>query len=385
MGVDLHNQPAIYGFPIHGVSKMVMEGYRTRDGHLIEWLGRLCEDVGPLSVVSRPEPLVKSLLGRLRPGYRSSLARNTTYQSKLTLQLPDFSDRYRWWLDSARLYPQLQHLSVVPSVVWNPFIGMSRYWAEMKTSSAPVLFDLLDDWTVHYSFGGIRREIDLTYRKMFDVAAVVTANSEATAELARRFGRDDVVSLFNGCDPDRFTTRHNGSGQITVGYVGKIGERVDVDLVVHMATVHPAVRFVFAGPILDGDFRERVASLGNVVMLGDVHYDRVPDLLSTFDLGWVPHKTGVGEVGGDVLKTYEYRASGLPVLTTPILGVGDRGLGAVHIVPAMQQPEWLVEFIGGSSRISRSISVLPESVTWEHKARTMYRLLGLSSANESLG
>ena len=109
----------------------------------------------------------------------------------------------------------------------------------------------------------------------------------------------------------------------------------------------------------------------NIQLLGDVHYEKVPELLTTFDLGWVPHHVGEGEVGGDVIKTYEYRAAHLPVLSTPVEGAQKRGLTSVTVLDAGSHESWIKERTSGVSRVPREPGRLPESSLWSSKAVTI--------------
>jgi glycosyltransferase involved in cell wall biosynthesis len=373
------NDISLLAYPMHGHAKMLSEGYRTRDGHLIEWLGRRAPAGTPVRVVSRPEPLAKRVLDRVRSPARSENAPNTTYADKTLLRLPNLTNRYRWWPDSAMHYPSISDdLAEVAAIVWNPFIGSANIRRDLFNTRRTVVADLLDDWTIHYSFQGIKSQVDEAYRGLFAGASFVTANSEGTLDLARRYGRSDAVLVANGCDPERFSTKSRASGPITVGYVGKLGKRINDALIVSACAALPDVNFVIAGPVLDGDLDKQLAGFPNCTLLGDVHYDKVPALLETFDIGWVPHNTGAGEVGGDVIKTYEYRAAGLPVLTTPIAGVTARGLAEVHVVEADEQVEWMKRFFGNLSRIERVVSGIPEDATWEFKSNQVKELLGVN-------
>jgi glycosyltransferase involved in cell wall biosynthesis len=358
---------------------MLSEGYRTRDGHLIEWLARRAPSDSPVHVVSRPEPLAKHVLDRVRAPAASKDAPNTTYDDRVLMRLPNLKNRYQWWPDSAKHYPSISRdLANVPAVVWNPFVGLANIRGELFNDQRIVVADLLDDWTIHYSFQGIKAEVDSAYRQLFEGASHVTANSEGTLDLAHRYGRSDAMLIANGCDPDRFSTKSRASGPITVGYVGKLGKRINDALIVSACASLPNVNFVIAGPVLDGDLDKQLAGFANCTLLGDVHYDSVPALLETFDLGWVPHNTGAGEVGGDVIKTYEYRAAGLPVLTTPIAGVTARGLAEVHVVEAQKQVEWMKETFGDLRRVERVIDGIPADATWEFKSNQVKELLGVS-------
>lgn len=353
-------------FPMHGQMKLLTEGYRTRDGHLIEWFGRLTDTQGPVSVLSRPEPqALRPLTRQIR---KKTGAHNTTPVHSYSWRVPDILKRQRWWIQSRSSYKAPESLVGVPAVVWNPIMGISNIWDDLSGSRASIAVDLLDDWTLHYAFQPIRSELEIAYKRIFQRADLVTANAEGTLALAHRFGRDDAILLPNGCDPERFVTDSEATGPISVGYVGKIGKRVDLSLVRATAASLPHVNFVFAGPILDSDYGPALAKIPNVKLLGDVKYADVPKLLQSFDIGWVPHSVGAFEVGGDAIKTYEYRAAHLPVLSTPIAGAGTRDLSSVYVYPAHEHVSWLRETIGSKKRIPREPGVIPVHHTWKNKA-----------------
>lgn len=242
----------------------------------------------------------------------------------------------------------------------------------------PIHLDLLDDWTVHRGFQCIWSEAEEAYERLFSVAHSVSANSEGTLALAERFGRGDALLLPNGVDPERFSSVPLAQGPITVGYVGKIGRRLDSNLIATTIKAFPSVKFVFAGPVLERGYVDEVAKLPNVHMLGDVHYSSVPDLLSTFDIGWVPHDVENGQVGGDAIKIYEYRASGLPVVTTPIIGTRERPIDGVRVVNAIEQLDCLKELVSGVERVPREPMTIPPSMTWENKAQRILNSLMLN-------
>ena len=358
-------------FPMHGQRKLLEEGYRTRDGHMIEWFGRHLDGESTVQVVSRPEPLLlpaKPLSG--------TPARNTVSIESRTLRVPKFTDKRHWWVRSAGAYPALDSVAAgAPAVVWNPFVALAPRASNPFSSESKVVLDLLDDWTVHYAFSTIKSQVEEAYAAAFDAADHVTANAEGTAALARRFGRDDVHLVPNGVDPERFITTSAASGPMTVGYVGKIGRRLDLDGIVDTIKDLPGVSFVFAGPILDDEYRNPLSELPNVTLLGDVHYDEVPSLLTSFDVGWVPHRVGDGEVGGDVIKTYEYRAAGLPVLTTPVVGSSSRGLSNVNVAKMKEHKVWLHSVNATGPRVQRQIAETPSDQTWQRKSAFVLSLL----------
>lgn len=373
MGIRIDSlAPRLLAYPMHGQHKLLREGYRTRDGHVIEWLGMKTASDGGVAVVSRPEPRMVPLR---TPSGRTAAA-GTHPVSVRTLRLPDLRARRRWWVDSATHYPVLPgDLRDTAAVVWNPFAALAPS-GRNPFDGRTVVLDLLDDWTKHYAFEPIRTEVERAYAAAFAAATHVTANAEGTAALARRFGRDDVVLLPNGCDPHRFDPRPSVIGSTRIGYVGKIGHRLDLDGILRTAASLPEVEFVFAGPILDRAYRAPLEAASNITLLGDVHYDDVPGLLRSFDAGWVPHNVGDREVGGDIIKTYEYRAAALPTLSTPVDGAGDRGIDGITTLPMAQHADTLRSWTADGARIPRRPTSVPRQATWEYKSDV---ILGLAS------
>ncbi|MET0659300.1 MAG: glycosyltransferase [Steroidobacteraceae bacterium] len=360
---------------MHGQHKLSNEGYRTRDGHIIEWLGRFAAaKESHIDVLSRPEPVVLGALRRIR----GSVAAGTVPVQTLTWRPPKF-DRKRWWVQSARAYPKVAAFGGAPAVAWNPFIAAAPTDRNPFCGDRTVVLDLLDDWTVHQGFSSIWRDVENAYLRAFEVSSAVFVNSEGTFELAQRLGRSDAVLMTNGVDPERFDFEPNAHGPLTIGYVGKIGHRLNAQLLSDVCGAFPKLRFVFAGPFLDlhDKYRALLERFPNVELLGDVHYEDVPALMATFDLGWVPHAVGEGEVGGDIIKTYEYRATGLQVLTTPVIGAGRVLTEGVNIVSAQEQVAWLHEATRGRERLDRIPADIPDHLTWRHKAGYIAQALGV--------
>ncbi|MDL9948867.1 glycosyltransferase [Gordonia sp. ABSL11-1] len=309
----------------------------------------------------------------------SQVSPNTRPVDPFTWRLPNIFRPKKWWVTSSQSYPTVNP-EVRAAVVWNPLYALSPSFRDLKDRHIPVVFDLLDDWTVHHHFIDIRDKLEDAYRLLLEEAKAVTANAEGTVELARRFGRSDVILLPNGCDPDRFNETSLAKGATTVGYVGKIGVRLNYQLIREVVTALPDVRFVFAGPLLDKSARTVLSSYANVEMLGDVHYREVPALLQQFDVGWVPHEVGEFEVGGDVIKTYEYRAAGLPVVSTPVTGAGARGLSSVVVAgDARTHVSAIRRLTCDDRRALRVNEEIPLHHTWKWKSEEILRLIDMDS------
>lgn len=359
----------VHAYPMHGYHKMRTEGFRTRDAHVIEWAAELLP--GVVNVHSRPEPFPLRQLAFVRRKPKPVVG-GTLDISTDVLRVPPVWNPKSWWVSSAALYPQMP---LGKTIVWNPMLGLRK---DIETLSGVGLhFDLLDDWLVHEAFKGIRPQVEKAYERLFQYASSISANSEATLERARTYGRDDAVLIPNGCDPDRFDRHSEATGTTTIGYLGKIGRRLDCDLIEKTAAAFRNWTFIFAGPVLERNYGDRIRAIPNVKMLGDVHYEKVPELLRSFDVGWVPHDVENGQVGGDAIKIYEYRAAGLEVVTTPIIGTRERPMAGVHIVDGHEQIAYFKGMGLNGKRVGRNLSPMPTDVTWKSKTTQILHQLGL--------
>jgi glycosyltransferase involved in cell wall biosynthesis len=357
---------ALLALPMHGEAKLRREGLRTRDGHVLDWISRLRPSLA-VHVHSRAEPWPRVTLARRRGQELPGSWRCTSPQP---LVLPPIRARRRWWVKARRYSPPWPQ-PLDGAIVWNP---VER---PPKAPGAPVLFDLLDDWLIHPMFHVLGEEVRRGYAQWLDLATAVTANSEGTLELAHRFGRSDAILLPNGCDPERFSTEHLPQAQFTVGYGGKISERLDAALIGDCARALPHVRFELAGPTLARGVRAELAGEPNVRFLGDIPYPDYPAVLRRWDLAWVPHRVGPGEVGGDAIKVYEYRAAGLPTVTTKIIG-WERMPDGVMVCERGDVLAAVAELSGeGPGSLGRDRPAVRPEDTWRAKTEKILDLLRL--------
>lgn len=357
---------------MHGHHKMLAEGYRTRDAHILEWTSKLLP-TSEIHVHSRPDPFP----------LRSMVMRHTTTEAQLSnvrdnyrtiYTVPPLRHPKRWWVNSTRHYSSLTNNE--PTIIWNPMLGLRK---ELENHRGPLHVDLLDNWLEHAAFESFRGEVVASYARLLKCATSITANSESTLNLALAHGRQDAVLLPNGCDPDNFNAKSTATGLPTVGYIGKIGNRLDVRLIRNTAAENPDWHFAFAGPVLDREVGAALKNCPNIEMLGDVHYSKIPELLRTFDIGWVPHGVSQGQVGGDAIKIYEYRAAGLPVITTPIIGTRERPMPGVIVADAEGHSRLIQSQTLIDGRVLRIPYSTPGELTWKTKTENILALMGIDS------
>lgn len=104
-----------------------------------------------------------------------------------------------------------------------------------------------------------------------------------------------------------------------LGFVGVIGNWVDLGLVAGLARAWPEASIVMLGP--EATSRGPCAGLPNVHWLGPRNHETLPSYLSGFDVGLIPFKNLPLTYNANPIKLYEYLAAGVPVVSTTLPAV----------------------------------------------------------------
>ena len=238
----------------------------------------------------------------------------------------------------------------------NPYA--SYLLRELKNYGCKIYFDVMDNFAIHPSLNKKERMIALEgYKHIFSFADVVSANSQQTCEYMAAQGAKNIVLVKNGVFLNNKVTNIEHCSQIselkkekvkyskTVGYVGKLGKRLDAELIERISAACEDTLFAFVGPYLEGQLNEKLIKLfkqdNNVLHLEGIPSAFVYAMLDQFDILMIPHSVGENENGGDPLKLYQYLTRKKPIITTPIIGV-DEFAGNIKITN--KSSEW-IEFI----------------------------------------
>jgi glycosyltransferase involved in cell wall biosynthesis len=108
----------------------------------------------------------------------------------------------------------------------------------------------------------------------------------------------------------------NKVADITVGYIGSLDNRVDYELIAHLAEKLTDVKFEFVGRILEKSKVDRLDKLPNTKFWDAKRLEELPDFLKRFDAGIIPFVKGDLTSGIYPMKINEYLAAGIPVVTT---------------------------------------------------------------------
>jgi len=170
-----------------------------------------------------------------------------------------------------------------------------------------------------------------------------------------------------------------------VGYVGLVGQHLDLALLAEVARRLPAVSFVLIGPVEEG-LDGGLPRLPNLHYLGPRAYARVPAYLARFELGLLPWNQGQRNRYAHPTKLREYLAAGCAVVSTPhpeVTGVSSHvsvAGSASGFAAAIQRR---LDPAAGDTR--SAIAAPMAAHDWSARASQLQAMLAVPSTNTGVG
>lgn len=175
-------------------------------------------------------------------------------------------------------------------------------------------YDAMDDFPAFYD-GLSRQSMEQRERA---VAAQVSNILVSSTALAARFDshKPKVFMALNACATETLPSERLISPSAlepVLGYVGTIGHWFDWPLVIALATPNPMMRIRLIGPV----YSPPPSGLPlNIELLPACDHATALLAMQNFSVGLIPFKQSDLTASVDPIKYYEYRALGLPVVST---------------------------------------------------------------------
>ncbi len=188
------------------------------------------------------------------------------------------------------------------------------------------VYDMMDNFSAFYdglSSRTIRRNEASIVKRVGTVLCSSTRLLKTT-----RSSRPDAKLVLNALDADMLLpaspqaapTRHVGQRRI-FGYVGTIAQWFDWNLIRALAEVRPLDTVRIIGPLFNPPPFDLPA---NVELKPAVRHKEALEQMQQFDVALIPFKENPLTACVDPIKYYEYRAMGLPIITTAFGEMGER-------------------------------------------------------------
>lgn len=225
-------------------------------------------------------------------------------------------------------------LDISNFVLW---IGSPLYTYNYKKLSEKLsIFDAMDYWNLAPEKHIYRTTINKGYDNVANKADVILCVSKEIESYFKSIQHDDkdIFLIPNGIDTALFLKKEYPETierdsvienikreQIpTVGYIGTLHERIDINLLRFTCETLQNINFIFIGPIISSDksYFDKLRALNNVHFLGRKHHSTMPHFLACCDVCMIPHVENKYTKSQGILKLYEYLAMGKPIVSTNV-------------------------------------------------------------------
>lgn len=211
------------------------------------------------------------------------------------------------------------------------------------------------------------------HRRLLRHADLVTAVSPQLVEEARHTNPRAFL-VPNGADVEHF---HDPAARPElmvrrrplIGYLGAVSWRVDVGLLEAVARARPDWTIV-----LVGQASVHIASLPNLLVVGGQPYEELPGWAQAFDVGLVPYTNAPFNRSSFPLKVFDYLASGVPVVASPLPAL-------VGLEPCVRLAEGASGFTAAIEAIlhngpsAEACRALAERNSWDARAALLEQLV----------
>jgi teichuronic acid biosynthesis glycosyltransferase TuaH len=246
-----------------------------------------------------------------------------------------------------------------------------------------------DDFVAGADLMGISRDWVLRREpRQLATATHILTVSDIIAKRWAEAGRT-VSVLPNGCDAAAFAGVPNTAPASELEIpapraivVGQLSERLDLGLLEACAATGRSLLLV--GPALSPDIDRRLRELSaspNVQWVGRVPFTALPGYLAASSVGLTPYVDDAFNRASFPLKTLEYLAAGLPVVSTDLPAA--RALRSAHVSLAEGRSEFVSAVLGrldspGDAADTRERQAFAADQSWSVRAERLLQLVGLS-------
>lgn len=301
--------------------------------------------------------------------------------------VPAHARRWQRSLNRRLLTRQLQPLIEVlprPHLLWtyNPVVIDEL----MLDGYHTIVYHCVDDLA---TIPGVDpRSISSTEARLARRADVVFASSDALAARLSTYHPGGVRLLRNVADFEFFSSARlpgpvpsdlQAIPEPRAVFIGALSDhKVDSSLVAAVARLRPDWQFVFVGPHSAEYANPNIRRIGkqpNIHFLGYRAYVELPDYLRGASVGLIPYRISKHTDSVFPLKTWEYLAAGLPVVTTPLPAVV-AAAPPVHV--ASTAPDFAAALSALDQPALHERVAAARTATWDTLLDAMLNLLPLS-------
>lgn len=256
------------------------------------------------------------------------------------------------------------------------FLGMLN-----KISAECIIYDCMDELSL---FKGAPVEIQYLEKELLGMADLVLTGGVSLFE-SKSNQNDNVHCFPSSVDYSHFASAKNSIPippdmkkftKPTIGYIGVIDERIDMDLLQNSAKILPEYDFVMIGPLAKIT-EDDLAKAENIHYLGMKDYDDLPNYLKAMNITMMPFALNDATRFISPTKTLEYMAAGKPIISTAIKDVVRHYSDCISIVNSAEEFKDAVTKIKNHSEEKRNKKYenILQKTSWDNTASEMIKLI----------
>jgi len=168
--------------------------------------------------------------------------------------------------------------------------------------------------------------------------------------------------------------------QTNILLIGQLNYRIDFSLLYYLVNKNPLFNFIIIGPIYEESFQDfqKISKLPNVKYLGEKNKSDIPTYFHLSHIGIIPYDVSFRSAKYcNPMKAYEYMASGLPVIATPIGPLEHFPKDIVYTTDNKEEfSQTIIKLIKGWDNKKRKIAKsIAEKNNWENKLKSIGKII----------
>ncbi|WP_238915966.1 glycosyltransferase [Clostridium sp. YIM B02555] len=187
-----------------------------------------------------------------------------------------------------------------------------------------IIYDCMDNYKELFKNNKYSEDLGVMEEKVLSIAEKVVVSSEQIKKnLIYEYKAEakKIKVINNGVDINNFNLFVNRTNIVfnnnkqKVGYIGTVGNWVDIELIKFAGSNRPEVNFYIIGPILkECPIYEETRKFKNIHLTGTKDYREIPAILKELDVAIIPFKLNKLIECVNPVKVYEYLAMNKPVV-----------------------------------------------------------------------
>lgn len=182
-----------------------------------------------------------------------------------------------------------------------------------KIDHCKSIYDAMDDFPGFYSRLSRSSQIKNENSIVNKVDCIFV--SSTALESKWRESHESICLIKNGLDIEKLPSINKTSNSLkkVFGYVGAMGSWFDWSWIVSLAINRPADELHLVGPV---HCKPNLKLPNNVKFFPECDHRSALEFMTHFDVGLIPFKLNALTISVDPIKYYEYKALGLPIISS---------------------------------------------------------------------